>query len=119
MSGNVSLSSPRKDRIATAAVAPRHARSGGEGSGVGGASANSLPESKMVDPPPPTPPPRAKSAWEEGADTASRSRRMMPCARYSFISRSLRIEGTGNTPDEFAPWLVRFHLIFLCFNLFY
>src|ERR1700686_5582753 len=47
--------------MATATVAPLPPRSGGEGAGVGGASANSLPE-EQGDRPPDPPPPRATAA---------------------------------------------------------
>jgi hypothetical protein len=54
-----------------ASSAPLLPRSGGEGSGVGGASANSLPEEQAAPPPTPDPsPPRARARGGRGVHRA-------------------------------------------------
>jgi DNA ligase-1 len=83
---------------------PLPPQSGGEGSGVGGASANSLPESKLIDPPPPTPPRHAQGRVE-GGEKKIFGHNNPPPPTLTEVVTTLRTLGKTELPKQLARWL--------------
>jgi DNA ligase-1 len=83
---------------------PASEASGGEGSGMGGVSANSLSESKLRDPPPPTPPRHAQGRVEGGAKKALGHNNPPPPTLTEVVT-TLRTLGKTELPRQLTRWL--------------
>jgi DNA ligase 1 len=102
LSETVALMWPRSESSAQSSPLPP--RSGGEGSGVGGASANSLPESKPRDPPPPTPPRHAQGRVE-GGEKKVLGHNNPPPPTLTEVVTTLRTLGKTELPKQLTRWL--------------
>jgi DNA ligase 1 len=83
---------------------PLPPRSGGEGSGVGGAYAKSLPESKLRNPPPPTPPRHAQGRVEGGGKNILGHNNPPPPTLTEVVT-TLRTLGKTELPKQLTRWL--------------
>jgi DNA ligase-1 len=95
---------------ATALAAPLPPRSGGEGLGVGGASANSPPDEQADRPPTPDPsPPRATRAEggerEQSARDERRGHNNPPPPSLTEVVTTLRTLGKTELPKQLVRWL--------------
>jgi len=86
----------------SAPSAPLPPRSGGEGSGVGGASANSL-SAELADPPPTPDPSPPRAARVGGGETTAPA--ATPTPSLTHVVTALASLGKSELPAQLAAWL--------------